>query len=163
MMRRAMELAGEASEEGEVPVGAVVTLEGEIVAEGANRRETWQDPAAHAELIAMRRAAGELGTWRLEDCTVYVTLEPCAMCAGALINARVDTLVFGARDPKAGAVRSLHELLDDDRFNHSVEVIESELAEECGQLLTEFFKAIREGRAEPKPEPTGAPDLKGSA
>ena len=158
-MRLAIDEAEKAADVGEIPVGSVVVREDEIVASAFNHRELWQDPAAHAELLAMRRAANELGTWRLEGCTVYVTLEPCAMCAGALINARVETVVFGARDPKAGAVRSLHELLDDDRFNHRVDVVESELAEDCGQLLTDFFRAVREGEAEPKPEPSSPPDL----
>ena len=158
-MRLAMDEAEEAADHGEVPVGSVVVREGEVVASAFNRRESWQDPAAHAELLAMRRAAKALGTWRLEGCSVYVTLEPCPMCAGALINARVETLVFGARDPKAGAVCSLHELLDDERFNHRVAVVESELAEACGQLLKDFFRAVRNGEAEPKPEPTSPPDL----
>lgn len=152
-MREAIGEAERAASVGEVPVGSIVVRDDEIVARGQNRRESWQDPSGHAELIAMRRAAEALGTWRLEGCTVYVTLEPCPMCAGALINARVERLVFGARDPKAGAVRSLHKLLDDDRFNHSVEVVESELADECGQVLTDFFRAVREGRAAPKPTP----------
>jgi len=150
-MERAIERAERARDAGEVPVGAVVVRDGQVVAEGFNRRESWQDPSAHAEMIAMRRAADALGTWRLETCRVFVTLEPCAMCAGALINARVEELVFGARDPKAGAVRSLHELLDDDRFNHRVRVVESELADVCGDLLTDFFEAVRDGRAPDKP------------
>jgi tRNA(adenine34) deaminase len=154
-MRLAIEQAEEAAAEGEVPVGAVVVCDGEVVAYGKNRRETWQDPSAHAEMIAMRRAADEIGSWRLEGCTVYVTQEPCPMCAGALINARVERLVFGARNPKAGAVRSLHDLLDDGRFNHAVEVEESALAEECGDVLSDFFKAVREGTAPPKPSPDG--------
>ena len=160
-MRRAIAQAEEAWEVGEVPVGAVVVCDGAVVAEGFNRRESWQDPTAHAELIAMRRAAAELGTWRLEGCTCYVTLEPCAMCAGLMINARLERVVFGARDPKAGAVRSLHDLLDDDRFNHRVEVVESELADACGELLTDFFQAVRDGHAPGKPEPEGMPDMSG--
>jgi len=151
LMRRAIELAERAGDAGEVPVGSVVVCDGEVVAEGLNRRESWQDPSAHAELIAMRRASDALGTWRLEECSVYVTLEPCPMCAGALVNARVSELVFGARDPKAGAVRSLYELLDDERFNHEVDVVESELADVCGDLLTDFFEAVRDGRAPAKP------------
>ena len=158
-MRRAIAQAEEAWEVGEVPVGAVVVCDGAVVAEGFNRRESWQDPTAHAELIAMRRAAAELGTWRLEGCTCYVTLEPCAMCAGLMINARLERVVFGARDPKAGAVRSLHELLDDERFNHRVEVVESELADACGELLTDFFQAVRDGHAPGKPEGGSPPDL----
>jgi len=161
LMRRAIGRAEEARAVGEVPVGAIVVREGEVVGTGFNRRESWQDSTAHAELIAMRRASDELGTWRLGGCTVYVTLEPCAMCAGLMINARLERVVFGARDPKAGAVRSLHALLDDDRFNHTVEVVESELADECGDLLTDFFEAVRQGEAPGKPEPEKMPDFSG--
>jgi len=150
-MHRAIEKAQEARDRGEVPVGAVVTHDGKIIAEGQNFREQHQDPTAHAELLAMRRAADFLGSWRLERCTVYVTLEPCAMCCGALINARVSQLVYGADDPKAGCVRSLYQFLDDERFNHLVEVRQSPLADECGDLLTNFFEAVRKGEAPPKP------------
>lgn len=142
----ALDEARKAAEIGEVPVGSVVVHQGEVVARAFNRREAWNDPAAHAELIAMRRAAEKLGDWRLEECTVYVTLEPCPMCAGAMVNARLPRVVYGARDPKAGAVRSLYALLDDPRLNHRVEVKERVLAEECGEVLTSFFKAIRLGR-----------------
>lgn len=131
---------------GEVPVGSVVVCDGQVVSTGFNRRETWQDPTAHAELIAMRRAAEKLGSWRLVDCTVYVTLEPCPMCAGTMVNARVKRVVYGARDPKAGAARTLFALLEDPRLNHRVEVRELCRAEECGKLLTDFFEEIRQRR-----------------
>ncbi len=145
-MQRALEIARRAEAHGEVPVGAVVVLNQEIIAEGFNRRETWQDPTAHAELIAMRRAADEIGSWRLEECTVYVTLEPCPMCAGTLVNARVDRVVFGAEDPKAGALRSLYALAEDPRLNHRLEVRGGVMADECGEIITEFFRAIRRRR-----------------
>ncbi len=145
-MERALELAAEAAALGEVPVGAVVVRDGEVVAEGFNRRETWQDPTAHAELIAVRRAAEKIGSWRLCECTVYVTLEPCPMCAGMLVNARVDRVVYGARDPKAGAIRSLYALGEDPRLNHRLEIKEGVLGEECGGVLTEFFRSLREAQ-----------------
>ena len=147
-MELAIAEARKAQDLGEVPVGAVVVCDGEVVARGFNRRETWQDPTAHAELIAMRRAAEKLGSWRLVDCTVYVTLEPCPMCAGTIVNARIPRVVYGARDPKAGAVRTLYALLEDPRLNHRVEVRELCLADECGQLLTDFFAHIRRQRAQ---------------
>ncbi len=144
-MRRAIELARQAAAIGEVPVGAVVyeTASGRIVGEGFNRREVDHDPAGHAELIAMRAAAAAIGDWRLDGCTLVVTLEPCAMCAGLIVNARVGRLVYGARDPKAGAAGSLMRLTEDARLNHRVRPIEGVLAAECGALLTEFFRALR--------------------
>lgn len=145
-MRQALVEAQKAADAGEVPVGAVVVKDGEVIAQGFNRRESWQDPTAHAELIAVRRAAEKLGSWRLDDCTVYVTLEPCPMCAGMLVNARVGRLVFGARDPKGGAVRSLFAINEDPRLNHRVEVKEGVLGEECGAILTQFFRSIRDAR-----------------
>lgn len=145
-MRQALVEAQKAADAGEVPVGAVVVRDGEVIAQGFNRRESWQDPTAHAELIAVRRAAEKLGSWRLDDCTVYVTLEPCPMCAGMLVNARVGRLVFGARDPKGGAVRSLFAINEDPRLNHRVEVKEGVLGEECGAILTQFFRSIRDAR-----------------
>lgn len=144
-MRRALELAREAAARGEVPVGAIVVRNGEIVAEGSNRREEDKDPTAHAELLAIREAARSLGGWRLTGTTLYVTLEPCAMCAGALVLARVERLVYGADDPKAGAVRSLYRLVEDERLNHRVQVTPGILAEECGEVLREFFRRRREG------------------
>ena len=149
-MEEALSRARQAEEVGEVPVGAVVVCDGEIIAEGFNRRETWQDPTAHAELIAVRRASETLGSWRLTECTVYVTLEPCPMCAGMLVNSRVGRVVFGARDPKAGAIRSLFALAEDPRLNHHIEVREGVLADECGAVLTDFFRKIREKKKQKK-------------
>jgi tRNA(adenine34) deaminase len=148
MMRRALELARRAADLGEVPVGAVVyeTLTGRVLGEGYNRREIDRDPAAHAELIAIRAAAGAAGDWRLNHCTLVVTLEPCPMCAGLIVNARVGRLVYGAADPKAGAVDSLLRLTADPRLNHRVEPIRGVLGEECGAVLREFFRGLRRGR-----------------
>ncbi|WP_230467321.1 tRNA adenosine(34) deaminase TadA [Lujinxingia vulgaris] len=145
-MMQALEEAERAQAEGEVPVGAVVVHDGQVIARGFNRRESWQDPTAHAELIAVRRAAEALGSWRLHECTVYVTLEPCPMCAGMLVNARVGRVVFGARDPKAGAMRSLYAMGEDPRLNHRIEVKEGVLSAACGRVLSEFFRTIRERR-----------------
>jgi tRNA(adenine34) deaminase len=144
-MRRALDLARQAAALGEVPVGAVVynTATGEVVGEGYNRRETDHDPSAHAEHIAMVTACKRLNDWRLNECTLVVTLEPCAMCAGLIINARVGRLVYGATDPKAGAAGSLMKLTEDPRLNHRVTPITGVLADECGQLLREFFKELR--------------------
>lgn len=142
-----MELAlaeGErAAARGEVPVGAVAVLDGRVVGVGHNLRETARDPAAHAELIAMRAAAARLGSWRLVGVTVYVTLEPCPMCAGALVNARVERLVYGADDPKAGAVRSLYQLCEDPRLNHRLEVQAGVAKDACSAQLRAFFGALR--------------------
>ncbi len=146
-MELALEEARIAASEGEVPVGAIVVdPDGTIIGRGRNHREAWQDPTAHAELLAMKEAAATLGSWRLVDCTTYVTLEPCPMCAGTMVNARLSQVVFGARDPKAGAIRSLFTLVEDERLNHRVEVVEGISAEECGAILTDFFRSIREGR-----------------
>jgi len=128
---------------GEVPVGAVIVYRDEIIGRGHNGREGDADPLAHAELRAIGEAAGVLGDWRLSGCTMYVTLEPCAMCAGALVNSRVDRLVFGARDPKAGFCGSLGDIARDPRLNHRLEVEEGVLADECGQVLTKFFEELR--------------------
>jgi tRNA(adenine34) deaminase len=150
-MRRALAEAEAAAAHGEVPVGAVVVdARGEILAAGRNRREEDQDPAAHAELLAIRAAARAAGSWRLEGATLYVTLEPCAMCAGAIVLARVGRLVFGASDPKAGFCGSLGDLVRDQRLNHRVEVVSGVLADEGGALLREFFARLRGA---------GAPDL----
>ena len=152
-MELALLEARKAQEIGEVPIGAVVVAEnGEVVGRGFNRRETWQDPTAHAELLAMREAAETLQSWRLVGCTTYVTLEPCPMCAGTMVNARLERVVYGARDPKAGAVRSLFALLEDPRLNHIVQVSEGCLVTRCGDILTDFFREIREGRVR-KPLP----------
>lgn len=139
----ALEEARAALEHGDVPVGAVVVRDGEELARGHNRREVDQDPTAHAELLAIRRAAAALGSWRLEGCTLYVTLEPCTMCAGAIVLARVPTVVFGAEDPKAGAAGALWDVLDDDRLNHRCEVVRGVRAAACGDLLRAFFRARR--------------------
>jgi tRNA(adenine34) deaminase len=146
MMRQALVLAREAIEFGEVPVGAVVVRDGRIVSQAFNLRETYHDPTAHAERVALTLAGRALGSWRLEGCTLYVTLEPCAMCAGAIILSRVDRLVYGATDPKAGACESLYRLVEDPRFNHRPAVTAGVLADDCGQLLTRFFRARRPTR-----------------
>ena len=142
-MRQALEQAERAARMGEIPVGAVVVRRGEIIGEGHNRRETDNDPLAHAELLAIRQAARAVGNWRLVGCTIYVTLEPCAMCAGALVNSRVERLVFGTRDPKAGFCGSLGDVVTDERLNHQLEVSEGPLAEDCARLLREFFATLR--------------------
>ncbi len=146
-MRRALELARAAAGRGDVPVGAVLVREGRILGEGANRREVDADPVAHAEVVALREACRAARRWRVDGSTLYVTLEPCPMCAGALVNARVGRLVYGASDPKAGAVRSLYRICDDARLNHRLEVVEGVLAEPCGQVLREFFQKARARRA----------------
>lgn len=142
-MDRALAEARAAAEHGDVPVGAVVVREGTVVASAHNRREVDQDPTAHAEILAVRAAAAALRSWRLEDCTMYVTLEPCTMCAGALVLARLPALVYGAADPKAGAVGSLYDLAREPRLNHRVEVTAGVLAEPCAEVLTTFFRAAR--------------------
>ena len=142
-MTRALEMAGLAASRGEVPVGAVITKDQEIVAEGHNLTVTSNDPTAHAEVVVIREAARKLGDWRLTECTLYVTLEPCAMCAGALVLSRVKRLVFGASDPKAGMVESLGNLVQDERLNHRVDVIGGVLAGEASDLLKDFFRARR--------------------
>ncbi|MEU0660239.1 MULTISPECIES: tRNA adenosine(34) deaminase TadA [Streptomyces] len=140
-MRRALEEAGRAARAGDVPVGAVVlSPDGTVLATGHNEREVTGDPTAHAEVLALRRAAAAYGEWRLTGCTLVVTLEPCVMCAGALVQSRVDRLVFGAPDEKAGAVGSLWDLVRDRRLNHRPEVVRGVLAEECAALLTRFFR-----------------------
>ena len=141
-MRLAIREAERAASLGDVPIGAVIVHRGEIISRGFNRREAWQDPTAHAELIAIRRAAEALGSWRLHECTLFVTLEPCPMCAGTIVASRIPRVVFGALDPKAGAVRSLYAMLEDPRQNHRVQV-ERCLGEECGEALSEFFASIR--------------------
>ncbi len=142
-MRAALREAESAAAEGEVPVGAVVVHGGRIVGRGHNQRETLNDPTAHAEMIALTQAAAALGTWRLEGCTLFVTLEPCLMCAGALVNGRVDKVFFGARDPKAGACGSLYQVGFDARLNHRFEVEGGLLEKECGELLRKFFAGLR--------------------
>ena len=142
-MREALHAAEQAAGQGEVPVGAVVVKDGEIVATGFNLRESIQDPTAHAELLAIRRAAAALGSWRLDGCTVYVTLEPCAMCAGAMVLARIEGCVYGCRDPKGGFMGSLGDLASDPRLNHRFPVVEGVLEQECAEVLRSFFRALR--------------------
>jgi tRNA(adenine34) deaminase len=145
LMREALVEARAALAIDEVPIGAVVLHEpsGRIIGRGHNRRECDADPTAHAEIVAIRQAAKELGHWRLVDCALAVTLEPCAMCAGAMVNARVARLVYGCADPKAGAVRTLFRLCEDARLNHRLIVEDGVLAEECAKILTGFFQAQR--------------------
>lgn len=144
-MDLALRLAVQAGGQGEVPIGAVLVHEGEVVAAAANRRERDQDPTGHAEILALREAGQALGSWRLNDCTLYVTLEPCPMCMGAVINARLGRLVFACRDPKAGAAVSLYTLGQDDRLNHRLIVSEGVRRAESSQLLSSFFAALRSG------------------
>ena len=142
-MAEALSLARLAGSEGEVPIGAVVVHGGVIVGRGRNARERTLDPTGHAEVLALQEASRTLGRWRLSGATLYATLEPCPMCAGALVNARVDRLVFAVHDPKAGAAGTLFDLVRDARLNHRLEVTSGILAEECGSLLTSFFRARR--------------------
>lgn len=145
-MLEALEQARQAAALEEVPIGCVIVHDptGQIIGRGFNRRETDGDPTAHAEIVAMREAAKHVGYWRLCDCTLVVTLEPCPMCAGAIVNARVDRVVYGCRDPKAGATRTLYQICDDPRLNHRAEVIEGVLAEQCAGVLKAFFAARRQ-------------------
>ena len=145
MMRRALDQARLAAGIGEVPVGAVVYQGDRVLAQAHNLREANADPTAHAEVLALRVAAQTLGTWRLVGCTIAVTLEPCPMCAGALVNARIDKLVYGAADPKMGCVDTLHQLCTDVRFNHRLQVVAGVMAQPCGQLLSQFFQQRRHG------------------
>ncbi len=142
-MREALVLAGQAAESGEVPVGAVVVVSGEIVGRGANSPVARSDPTAHAEILALREAGQKLGNYRLEGATLYVTLEPCVMCAGALVAARIQTLVFGTRDLRFGGVRSKFSVADSEILNHRVEIVEGVLATDCVALLQQFFQARR--------------------
>lgn len=142
-MKEALRAARWAPAHRDVPIGAVVVRHTEVVARARNRREAESDPTAHAEVIVLRRAARKLGSWRLDGCTLYVTLEPCAMCAGAIVLSRVPRLVYGAADPKAGFVGSLGDLCRDGRLNHRVDVTSGVLAEECGRILVEFFRERR--------------------
>jgi tRNA(adenine34) deaminase len=142
-MRLAYREAEAALAEDEVPVGAVIVHEGRVIASAHNQREQLRDPTAHAEMIAITQAAESLGTWRLEDCALYVTLEPCPMCAGAMVQARIPLVVYGATDLKAGAVQSLYQLLTDPRLNHRCQVVSHVLADQCGQILSRFFQQQR--------------------
>ncbi|MDZ7619505.1 MAG: tRNA adenosine(34) deaminase TadA [Patescibacteria group bacterium] len=138
-MRLALDEAEQAFREDEVPIGALIVHDHRVIAAAHNQREQLHDPTAHAEMIAITQAAESLQSWRLEGCTLYATLEPCPMCAGAIVQARIPVVVYGASDPKAGAVRSLFRLLDDPRLNHRAEIISDVLAEPCGAILTRFF------------------------
>lgn len=142
-MRRALELARTAFEQEEVPVGAVVVQDGRVIGEGYNQREALQDPTAHAEMLALTQAAASLGSWRLVDCTLYVTLEPCPMCAGAIVQARLPRVVYGAPDPKAGACQTLYSITTDPRLNHQCTVLGGVLQAECRAVLQEFFALQR--------------------
>ncbi|SIS84617.1 tRNA-adenosine deaminase [Alicyclobacillus vulcanalis] len=145
-MRRALELAREAARWGEVPVGAVVVEDGRIIGEGLNLRETWRDGTAHAEMVALAEASRRVGGWRLTNCTLYVTLEPCPMCAGAMVLARVGRLVYGASDAKGGAVESKVRLLEPGLWNHAPKITSGILADDCAKLLTDFFRERRARR-----------------
>src|SRR4051812_24780535 len=142
-MQLALQQAEEALAENEVPVGCVIVRGEQVIAAAHDQREQLKDPTAHAEMIAITQAAQSVGDWRLEECTLYATLEPCCMCAGAILNARVPRVIFGATNPKAGAVHSLFHLLDDPRLNHRCEVVPGVLAGPCGELLTQFFQSQR--------------------
>jgi len=135
--------ARKAEDIAEVPIGAVIVYEGRVIGRGHNLRETSLDPTAHAEMIAIRDASQQLGAWRLSGCTLYVTLEPCPMCAGAIVQSRIDRIVFGTADPKAGCAGTLMNLLQDTRFNHRTEIVEGVLQPECAELLTAFFRKLR--------------------
>ena len=142
-MAEALKLAANAGTAGEIPVGAVVVYDGAIIGEGSNLKENQKNPLAHAEMIAIEAAAKHQGAWRLSGCTLYVNLEPCGMCAGALIQSRIDRLVYGVRDPKTGAVHSLYQMLSDERLNHQIEVVEGVRAEESQALIKNFFLNLR--------------------
>jgi len=143
MMRLALAQAEDCLDSGDVPVGAVIARDGEMLTAAGNARERLQDPTAHAEVLALREASSISDSWRLDGCTLYVTLEPCAMCAGAVVLARIDRVVFGARDPKAGFGGSLGNLLQDERLNHRVDVTMGLLEDECGEVLRAFFRDRR--------------------
>ena len=144
LMAEAIGQAASAAAAGEAPIGAAIARDGRIIAAAHNRRQANADPTAHAELLAIRAAAAAIGDWRLSGCTMAVTLEPCCMCAGAIVLARIDRIVYGAADPKAGAVDTLYKLCSDERLNHRVQVVAGVRAERCGRMLSEFFQAQRE-------------------
>lgn len=147
-MQYALEEAKKAATKGEVPIGAVLVYKDNIIARGANQREAKQTTLSHAELFAIEEGNEKIGSWRLEDCTLYVTLEPCPMCAGAIIQSRIKRVVYGASDPKAGCAGTLMDLLQEARFNHQAEVTQGVLQNECSALLKDFFKAMRERKYE---------------
>lgn len=149
-MSLAIEEANKAGAKGEVPIGAVIVHNGNVIARAHNLRETTRNAVTHAELMAIQQACEALDNWRLEDTILYVTLEPCPMCAGAILQSRIPRVVYGARDPKAGCVDSLYRLLNDERFNHQCEVKENVLADECGGLLSQFFRDLRDKKKKRK-------------
>jgi tRNA(adenine34) deaminase len=151
-MQMAVDEAMKAQALGEVPIGAIIVHDSKVIARAHNLRETTQNAVTHAELSAIQDACNVLGSWRLEETTLYVTLEPCPMCAGAILQSRIPRVVYGARDPKGGCVDSLYRLLNDPRFNHECEVTEGVLGNECGEMLTSFFKDIRERKKKAKKE-----------
>jgi tRNA(adenine34) deaminase len=151
-MRRAIAAAREAESLGDIPIGCVVVLDGVVIGRGFNRRELDQDPLAHAEMLALREAAHAAGSWRLEGARLYVTLEPCPMCAGAIILSRVAEVYYGAPDPKGGCCGTLMNLLADTRFNHQPKVVAGVLGEECGEMLTTFFRGVRDRKKQAKAE-----------
>ena len=142
-IRMALEQAQHAVAQDEVPVGAVIVRNDQVIAAAHNAREQLRDPTAHAEMIAITQAGEACGTWHLTDCIMYVTLEPCLMCAGAILNARLPLLVYGASDPKAGAVNSLYQVLQDERLNHETQIVAGIMAQDCGDILTKFFREKR--------------------
>lgn len=142
-MGKALKLAQKAAEQGEVPVGAILVKDGKLLAQASNRRETWKTALGHCELIAIQRACAKLEAWRLLGCTLYVTLEPCVMCAGALVQSRVERVIFGATDPKGGAMKSLFQIGNDPRLNHQIEITGGVMEHECSDVLKQFFKQRR--------------------
>jgi len=149
-MLEAIKMATRADEAGDVPIGACIVYNDKIIARACNQRELLQDPTAHAEILALTQAAEYIGSWRLHDCTVYVTLEPCSMCAGALVLARISRLVYACRDPKTGAAGSLYNIVQDERLNHRVEITEGVLQEPCSMMLTDFFRRKRAKKSQNK-------------
>ncbi len=145
-MKEALKEAKKAYSTYEVPVGAVIVYNGEIIGRGYNQRESLKDPTAHAEMLAIKDASKYLDAWRLMDCTMYVTLEPCAMCAGALVNSRIDRLIIGTRDPKRGCCGTIEDLTNHPKFNHRIEVEFGVLEEECSSIISSFFKELRENK-----------------
>lgn len=151
-MELAIAEAGKAEAIGEVPIGAVIVQNGEVIARSYNKRETLQEPTAHAELMAIEEASRKLGTWRLSGCTLYVTLEPCPMCAGAIVLSRIERLVYGAADLKAGCAGTLMNLVQEPRFNHRAEVVAGVLGDRCGRMLSDFFRKLRENKKKNREE-----------
>ncbi len=142
-MKEALKQAKKAAELGEVPIGCVIEYQGKIIVRGYNRRKIDKNTLSHAELIAIRKASKKMGDWRLEECTMYVTLEPCQMCSGAIVQARIPTVVIGCSNPKAGCAGSILNILQEPKFNHQVEIVNGVMEEECSKILTDFFKQLR--------------------